>query len=107
VSEFGESDRAGNLAEYLQIPLRHCRGNLLIFVGMHVRKQFFPAQFDAFENIFFNAPSAATSTQAGGSRESIRSYRQPFKTTRPDPFDTSASRRKIGDSLEVATSLRV
>jgi hypothetical protein len=74
---------------------------------MRVREQFFHARSRVFENIFFVAPSAATSTQAGGSRESIRSYRQPFKTTRPDPFDTSASRRKIGDSLEVATSLRV
>jgi hypothetical protein len=77
------------------------------FVDTRVRKQFFPARFETFENIFFVAPSAATSTQAGGSRESIRSYRQPFKTTGPDPFDTSASRRKIGDSLEVATLLRV
>src|SRR5258705_4111546 len=76
-------------------------------IGMCVRKQFFPARFDPFENIFFVAPSAATSTQAGGSRESIRSYRQPFKTSGSDPFDTSASRRKIGDSLEVATLLRV
>jgi hypothetical protein len=71
---------------------------------MYVRKQFFHASFDAFEKYFSEAPTAATSTQAGGSRESFRSYRQPFKTTRPDPFDTSASRRKIGDSLDVALS---
>jgi hypothetical protein len=71
------------------------------FVGMRVRKQFFHARFAVFENIFFVAPTAATSTQAGGSRESFRSYRQPFKTTGRDPFDTSASRRKIVDSLEV------
>jgi hypothetical protein len=70
-------------------------------IGMRVRKQFFHARLDMFENIFFIAASAATSTQAGGSRESFRSYRQAFKTTRPDPFDTSASRRKIGDSLDV------
>jgi len=74
---------------------------------MHVRKQFFPAPLEAFENIFFVAPSAATSKQAGGSRESNRSYRQAFKTSRSDPFDTSASRRKIGDSLEVVALVYV
>jgi hypothetical protein len=49
---------------------------------MRIRKQFFHARLDAFENIFFVAPTAATSTQAGGSRESFGSYRQAFKTTR-------------------------
>ena len=74
---------------------------------MHVREQFFHARFRAFENIFFVATSAATSTQAGGSRESIRSYRQAFETTWRDPFDTSASKRKIGDSLEVIVKVLV
>ena len=74
---------------------------------MCVRKQFFHARFDAFEKYFLEASTAATSTQAGGSRESFRSYRQPFKTTRPDPFDMSASRYKIGDSPDVATLVDV
>jgi hypothetical protein len=68
---------------------------------MRVREQFFHARLDAFENIFFVLPMTATSTRAGCSRKSFLSYRQAFKTTRRDPFDTSASRRKIGDSLDV------
>jgi hypothetical protein len=83
------------------------RAQIFDFVGTRVHKQFFHARFEAFKNIFFIAPTAATSTQAGGSRESFRSYRQPFKTTRRDPFDTSASRRKIGDSLEVVALVYV
>src|SRR5262249_1125940 len=47
----------------------------------------------------------ATSMQSGSLRESFRRKRERLKTTRGAPFDTSASRYRIGDSLEVVALL--
>lgn len=75
--------------------------------GTSIGKQFFHARILLAKKISSCALSVATSMKSRGSRESFRRKREGKKTTLEDPFDASASRYKIGDSLEVVTLVYV
>ena len=95
------------MSEFLRIQLRHCVVNNVILLAREFANNFSTRALMRLK-IFFSSrrlPQPQRKPEVRANRFAV--IDNLLKQLARDPFDTSASRRKIGDSLEVVASVYV